>query len=459
MINLIITLALILACVVLIGKGYPNQFVFLFMGILVAIGITIAGGESVANASSGNIWLDVLEAVKEGFVSSFTSTGMSMLPIYAYSSYMSKIQASQVLGDLVARPIAKSKNPYFVGIFITILICGAMRIAIVSAFAIMALFIGTLYPALQRAGISRESAISAIFIGTCFDWGPADFVIAQHISGVMAGGEVPDLTVANYFLNASIKVVPFTLLITALVGGFVMQFMDKRSGYVFGSHIPQEEAAVEHGNPAYYALLPIVPLVIVLIFSPIFMENTNLSVLAAVLISLFIVVMIEFIRKKNLKDRLKDLQTWISGLGDGFAQLLVMVIMSQFFAGMVGRLNGFKFLVDSALNAGMSGLLMVIFFGAMMFLTVFLGGGAVVGITLAQTLPGIAASMGVSYYALQLPMQLAGGFRMINIGPSVHMQYIVKTADTTPKEILKRAVPLGILMYVTTFILSMIILR
>jgi len=216
---------------------------------------------------------------------------------------------------------------------------------------------------------------------------------------------------------------------------------------------------VEHGNPAYYALLPIVPLVIVLIFSPIFMENTNLSVLAAVLISLFIVVMIEFIRKKNLKDRLKDLQTWISGLGDGFAQLLVMVIMSQFFAGMVGRLNGFKFLVDSALNAGMSGLLMVIFFGAMMFLTVFLGGGAVVGITLAQTLPGIAASMGVSYYALQLPMQLAGGFRMINIGPSVHMQYIVKTADTTPKEILKRAVPLGILMYVTTFILSMIILR
>jgi len=459
MVNLVITLALIFTCVALISKGFPNVFVFLAMGILVAIGLTILAGLSVAVQSSGNIWLDVLEAVKEGFISSFITTGMSLLPIFAYSKYMDKIQASQVLGGLISKPISKAKNPYFVGVFIAIFICGMMRIAIVSAVAIMALFMTTLYPALLRSGISRESAISAIFVGTCFDWGPADFIIAQHLSGVIAGGEVPGLSVESYFFNASIKVIPFVLLITSLLGGFVMQFVDKKTGYVFGTDVPTEAIGpANHENPAFYAILPVVPLIIMLVFSPIFMENINLSVMTAVLLAMIIVFIIETIRKKKIKERMMDMQSWISGLGEAFGSLLTMVIMSQFFASMVGRLNGFGFLVDKALNIGVSGMLLMLIFGALLFVLGIIGGGGVVGITLAATLPKISAVMGVSYYSLQLPMQVVHGFRMTNIGPSMPMQYTIKVSNTKVVDLLKRTIPMAVIMYAATFVLSTVIL-
>jgi DcuC family C4-dicarboxylate transporter len=330
-----------------------------------------------------------------------------------------------------------------------------MRIAIVSAVAIMALFLTTLYPALLRAGISRESAISAIFLGTCFDWGPADFVIAQFVSGI------PGMSVAAYFVNGSLRVVPFVLIIVSVTTGFIMQFIDKRSGYVYGSHIP-EDAVVEDTSapvPAFYAIFPLLPLIIIILFSPIFKTNINISVITAVLISIIVVFVVEVLRTKNVKERTKDITQWINGMGEGFGNLLMMVITAQFFANMLGKLNGFRFLIDSALGAGVSGVLLLVLFGALMFImSVLQGGGGVVGITLAPTLMDVSSSLGISFYAAAIPMQLANGFRCLNLGTAVHMQYCMKSASCSAGAIIKRLAVPCVVMYVSAFVLSFILL-
>ena len=180
-------LAVIILAIVLVNKKLNAQLVFLFLGFLLALGITVTTGTSVANSSTGNLFLDIFEGLKEHFVSGFTSTGMAILPIYAYSNYMNKIGASQAMGELIAKPIANSKNPYLVGTFITIMIIGVSRIAIVSAFAIMALFLSTLYPALTKAGMSRQSAISAIFLATLpGPRGPVELIHLGNVSSFEA---------------------------------------------------------------------------------------------------------------------------------------------------------------------------------------------------------------------------------------------------------------------------------
>ncbi|MCL1914860.1 MAG: C4-dicarboxylate transporter DcuC [Eubacteriaceae bacterium] len=465
MVSFLITLACIITVIILIGRGYINLFVFLFMGMMLALGLTIAQGATLSAASSGNKWIDIFELIKDSFISTLTGTGMSILPIYAYATYMDKIQASPVLGNIIAKPIMAAKNPYFVGIFFGVFVIGFMRVAIVSAFAVMALFMSTLYPAILRAGISRESALSAIFVGTCFDWGPADFVIAQHISGVIAGDLVPGISVTNFFIEGSLRVIPSSLIITSLLSGFICQFADKKMGYVFGSHRPQEEepkdVVEEVKKPGIYAIFPLLPLVFILMFSPIFPLGINISVLTAVLLSLIIVLVIEFFVKKDLKARVGDLRDgWIAGLGAGLTAVVSTQIATQFFTGMLNRLNGFQYLVDLIKASGLSGLLLTFVFSAAMFVMCFLqGGGGVVGQSLAPMVPGIAESMGVSYYALAVPIAFAGGFRCINIGPAAHMQYIVKTGETTPGEILKRTIPMAAIMYTATLVLSLIILR
>ena len=454
MLNLIITIVLIAICIFLINKNFNTQLVFLFMGLGLAFAITVVTKTSVANASSGNIYLDIFEALKETFISNFSSTGMSVIPIYAYSVYMNKINSSQVLGQLIARPIAHAKNPYFIGTFLAIMLCGLMRIAIVSAFAIMALVLTTLYPALTRAGMSRQSAIAAIFVGTCFDWGPADFVISQMTSGI-EGFSVPD-----YFLNASIRVVPIVLIIVALLSGFVLQFIDKRSGYKFGEHRPdKEEEQTTEPLPKFYAVLPLLPLILILAFSPLFHTGISLSVMGAVVISVILVAVIEMLRKKQLRSCFNDILSWFTGMGTAFSNLLTLIICVQFFASMLGRLNGFTFLINTALNAGFNGYILLILFGLLMYMAcLMLGDGGVMGITLAPQLLGIAASLGISPYAAILPMQLAYGARCINLGTSPHMQYVTRESQSKFNQILVRCAVPEFLMYALTFIFSLIIL-
>lgn len=137
-----------------VTEKMPNTIVFLVLSVFLAIIYEVTTGTSPVDTSSGSMILDIFETFKEQLISSFASVGLSMLPIFGYSVYMEKINASVVLGSIVAKPVAKAKNPYFVGVFVAIIICSIMRIAIVSAFAILALLFSTLYPAMLRAGLS-----------------------------------------------------------------------------------------------------------------------------------------------------------------------------------------------------------------------------------------------------------------------------------------------------------------
>lgn len=445
MVNLIVSLVFVFLAVYLLQKKYTNTFVFLALSTILAVYYILTTGSSPVSTSSGLLVLDVFEIFKEQLSTSFASVALAMLPIYGYSMYMDKIQASSVLGSIVSKPVAKAKNPYFVGVFIAIVICGVMRIAIVSAFAILALLFSTLYPAMLRAGLSKKTTISALFLGTCFDWGPADFVVAVVLGG--AG----DSDIQGYFLSASVYVVPIMILICALVSGKIMEYWDKKDGYVLGSDSPETEETAGELPPLGYAILPLLPLILIIVFSKVFFQDVSISVVAAVVISLFVSFLLECIRKKNVLERTTDLTVWLSSMGGGFANLFLMVASIQLFAGMLSKLGGFTWLINVLIGSGISGWLMFFLAGVFVILmAVLIGEPSAISAILAGPVQTAANSLGIPFYAAIFPLQTANAFRCLSIGTGPHIQYCSNYAGCSALDISKRCAIPCIIIFLTS---------
>jgi DcuC family C4-dicarboxylate transporter len=416
------------------------------LSVILAIYFEFSTGTSAAATSTGLKLFDIFEIFKEQLSSSFASVGLSMLPIFGYSMYMEKIQASSVLGSVMSKPVAKAKNPYFVGVFIAIVICGIMRIAIVSAFAILALLFSTLYPAMLKAGLSKKTTISALFLGTCFDWGPADFVVAVVLGG--AGySDIPD-----YFLNASIFVTPIAILVCALISGFIMQYWDRREGYQIGSDAPTENIEATESVPVFYAILPLLPLFLIIIFSKVFFETISISVVSAVLISILISFVIELIRKGNILERATDVMVWINSMGSGFSNLFLMVASIQLFANVLSKLGGFTWLIELLINTGISGWLMFFLAGVfIMVMSALIGEASAIAAILAGPIQIASESLGIPFYAAVIPLQTANAFRCLSIGTGPHIQYCCKQAGCNAMDIVKRCIIPCIVVYLTVF--------
>jgi len=453
MIKLLICLFFVIVAVWLLQKGFISTYVFFSLGLILAVIIQITTGTSVAAASSGLLAFDIFEALKEQWIASFQTVGLSMLPIFGYSAYMNKIGASPVLGLVVSKPVKKSKNPYFVGVAIAIIVCGIMRIAIVSAFAIMALLFSTLYPAMLEAGLSKKTTISAIFLGTCFDWGPADFVVAQ----VLGGANQSDIS--GYFVSASLYVTPIALVCVALVSGFIMKWWDNRDGYVLGSDAPQEDIASLEKTPNWYLILPLLPMILIIVFSKVFFASISISVVAAVLISMIISLIVETIRKRNFAERVKDMCEWLTSMGGAFSNLFLMVVSIQFFAKMLAQLGGFTYLMNIVIDSGISGWFMILVIGLLvMVMAALMGDASAITAVLAGQVYTVATELGIPFYAAILPVQTANSFRCLCIGTGVHTQYCANYANCSSIDILKRCSIPCVIIFAITYLGSMLIL-
>lgn len=447
MVNLIISLIFVFLAVYLLQKKYPNTIVFLVLSILLAIIYEVTTGQSPVATSSGNMVIDIFETFKEQLITSFASVGLAMLPIFGYSVYMEKINASVVLGSIVAKPVAKAKNPYFVGVFVAVIICSIMRIAIVSAFAILALLFSTLYPAMLRAGLSKKTAMAALFLGTCFDWGPADFVVAI----VMSGAGVDDIP--GYFLNASVRVTPIVIIITAVLAGFCMQYFDKKEGYILGSDAPCGDSEMIDTPPKYYAILPLLPMFFIIIFSKVFFSNISISVVAAVVISIIITAFIEIINKGNISERLSDIMVWFTGMGNGFANLFLMCASVQLFSNLLSKLNGFTWLIKQICSIGISGWVLIFITGIFIILmAVLIGEPSAITAIVANPIKIAAENMGIPFFAAIYPIQVANSFRCLSLGTGPHIQYCCKEAGCSALDISKRAAIPCIIIYLTSFL-------
>jgi DcuC family C4-dicarboxylate transporter len=239
-----------------------------------------------------------------------------------------------------------------------------MKMAITSAAGLGVLLMATMYPILLKLGVSRASATAIIATTGCIDLGPADAtnVAIVEAAGILTADGSAD--VVKYFLHYQLPVSIPVIIVIACLHFFVQRRFDRKEGYIFQrDQANEQDEKDENPVPSYYALFPLLPLLLVFIFNEAVLVGINnmvasmgllveipprtIALTTAIFLSLFFVMVVEYIRSLDAKKVFDSIQTIFDGMGFAFAAVVTLIVAGEIFAtgllasGSVSTLLGF----------------------------------------------------------------------------------------------------------------------
>ena len=245
----------------LIYKRYKAQAVLIAGGfILMYIAAVFGYGEIVkAKQSTGSMLFDAFEFVRATVSSRAAGLGLNIMAVGAFAKYMDKIGASRSLVRLTIKPLLALKSPYIVlaGTWIVGMLIG---LCINSASGLAMLLMVTMFPILLGLGVSRLSATAAVATTLCFDWSPSD-------TGTILSAETAGVDPVIYWTHYQVPIVIVAFVVVAILHYLTQKYMDKKDGHVVVPMEVEKSEAEEDNAPMFYAILPVVPLALILCFS------------------------------------------------------------------------------------------------------------------------------------------------------------------------------------------------
>lgn len=291
---------IVVATFVLIIKKYETRLVLFLSGMLMClIGGTLASGTTAFVKEFTNAGLVPTICTVLGFSYVMEYTGCSANMVNVISSGLKKVPAIIVPGAVMVT--------FFINI--------ALPSAAGCAAAVGALLI----PALIRTGVHPAMAASAVFLGT---WGStlSPGLMFNPQVAQLAGTDV--MSVIMLFYKQAIAAAVVAALVLTLIG----KLRHENSGYV-----PEKEIEEEKGMKVnyLYAILPVIPLVLLVLGSKQVAVIPEISVPVAMIIG----VAIGFVVcRPNAKEATKR---FFRGTGDGMCDVVGLIAAAACFtAGM-----------------------------------------------------------------------------------------------------------------------------
>ncbi len=437
MLGTIITILVLAGIVYLLAKQYKAQPVLLFAGfvLLLCAGLFITNTfpKEALTKGTGSVWVDVFDVFRDKASSNLAGLGLILMSIAGFARYMEHVGASPALFAVFQGPLERVKSPYLL-LVVAFIVTQILVIFIPSHAGLGVLLMVTMYPILIRTGISRMSALGVIATCQFIDHGPGS-------GNVIFAAKTSGLDPAIYFVHHQL---PITLPIIAAVAvaHFVSQkFWDKRDGFVFTGK-PEEGVIVKEDTaspPKIYAFLPIIPLVLIVAFSPIIQTTIKMDVVTAMLISTLIAMVFEFIRLKSLKTVMDSLSLFFDGMGKQFVLTVSLVICSQVFASGLIAIGFVDTLINAAKTAGFGVIAMTIAMSFILAISAFfMGSGNAAFFSFAPLTPKIAESLAVPVVTVLLPMQIMTSFGRVVSPITPAIIAIAGMADVSPLQVVKR---------------------
>lgn len=257
----------------------------------------------------------------------------------------------------------------------------------------------------------------------------------------------------------------FPLLICMLVAQyFTQKYWDKREGIDEGYQALQEqfkkEAAQELPVPKLYAILPIVPLVILLVFNPVVIGRWGISIKvgvpAAIVLSVLTAMAFELIRTRKVLEVLGGMKAFFEGMAKQFAVVVALIVAGQVFGKGLIAIGAVDSLISGVESMGLGVGFMVVVMSLVIGVVAFLmGSGNAPFFSFASLIPGIASKFGVHSADMLLPLQTMTGFGRTLSPVTGAIVAVAGIAGVSPFQIVKRnAIPLVLcilLNYVLTF--------
>ncbi|EKS3019717.1 C4-dicarboxylate transporter DcuC [Campylobacter coli] len=447
MLGLTFSLFSVFLLVFMLYKKINAHMALLLSGLLLLSLAAIFGlsPHIVAKGSLNLGFFDIFQVFNQTMSNTLAGLGLTLMAIAGFSAYMDHVGASYALFKVFEKPLKMVKSPYVL-LLVAYFIVQFLVLFIPSHAGLGLLLMVTMYPILVRSGVSKLSALSVIGICQYIDHGPGS-------GNVIMASKVAEIDPAIYFVHYQL---PTTLPIIVAVGiaiYFCNKFFDKKDNFVFNAQEVEKELSENKDKenelkkpPKIYAILPVIPLVLILGFSSVLdsilvlmgisseeevkaaaSSAIKMNVPVAMVISTFVAIVFEMIRYKSVVETLNSIMIFFKGMGHLFVITVSLIVCGQVFAsGLLGVL---------AIIIAVSILLAVCAF--------LMGSGNAAFFSFAPLIPNIAKHFGIETITMIAPIQIMTGFgRCVSpIAPAILA--ISAIAKVSPFAVVKRtAIPM-----------------
>lgn len=447
-IGAIISIFFIVIVAKLLLKKYNPQAVLLLAGLFM-LSISLFLGKELPDLSksTGFVGFDLFKLIKESFSETNAGVGLMIMTIGGFVAYIDKIGASKTLVYVAMKPLALFKSKPYLAASLVIPIGQVLFIAIPSAAGLSLLLMASMFPILTNLGVSKISAASVITATTAFCIGPASVITTSAC-------QVMEMDTVDFFVNYQIGLVIPLNICMMITYYFVNQYYDKKNNLL--AEIKKEDVQ-KPDSPLIYAIIPILPILLLIIFSDLFNflpVAISLDTTTAMIISLFVAVLFELIKTKNIKEVLESFKIFWKGMGNIFTTVVTLMIAADIFSkGLIG-LGFIDGLIDLTQNFGFNAIGISIVMTIMIFLaSMLMGSGNAAFFAFGPLVPKIATKLGIESTTMILPMQLASSMGRTVSPVSGIVIAVSEIAGVTALEIVKRnIIPLVVTLLFLMFI-------
>lgn len=380
--------------------------------------------------SSGLIWFDVIDLLRSIAVKQVSGIGLLIMVAGGFASYMDRIGAARALVNVCITSLKSLSSPYLIMVF-GYLIGQMLCMVIPSAAGLAMLLLVALYPILVGVGVSPVASAAVIVTCSGMAMGPGSGT--SNLAARVAG-----MDPIIYFVQSQLPVVIPSLVVIAICHYFVQRYYDRRNDDVYTEE-NIKNTVEQRPVPVWYALLPPLPIALMIIFSPLTFSSIRLNTISALLLVWIGVVVLEMVRRREVKEVLKDGSCVFKSMGSMFTSIVALIICAEFFA------NGLKItgLIDALivhaqnLGLGLNGMTVVLT-SVVGIVSVLTGSGVGAFSSFAALAPDVASGLGGSAASFVNPMQLSCGI-MRSISPVAGAMIAMAGAvGVTPVALIRR---------------------
>lgn len=452
-IGALIALQVIILVAYLIIKKNNPQGVLMVSGILMlAFSIAVGMPGVEGTTSTGSAVFDIFKVIKDTFQSNLMRVGLMIMTIGGYVAYMKKIKASDALVYVSMQPLSIFKKVPYIAAIAVIPIGQMLFICTPSATGLGLLLVASIFPILLSLGVSRLTALSVISACTIFDMGPGSANTAR-------ASEILGQINMQYFIEHQLPLaIPLTIII--MVAYYITnKYFDKKdleSGKSEKELQSFQEFKVD--VPLIYAILPVLPLLLLIIFSRylnLFDPPIELDTTTAMFVSLAVAMIFELVRRRSMNAVFTTLKSFWEGMGKVFTSVVTLIVAAEIFSKGLISLGFVDALVGGCEMLGLTGkLVTIVMMLCIFFSAILMGSGNAPFFSFGPLVPPIAARFGMPAVDMILPMQLTSSMGRAASPIAGVIIAISEIGGVSPSDLAKRnVIPL------TVTFLSMIIIH
>ncbi len=436
----------------LIVKKYKPQPVLFMAGlILMFTAVALGLGKILpAKDSTGFVIFDAFEFIKQVMSSRAAGLGLNIMAVGGFARYMDHIGASKALVKLAIKPLLALRSPYLVmaGSWVVGMLLG---LCINSASGLAMLLMVTVFPVLISLGVSRLSAVAVIATTLCLDWSPSD-------TGTILSATTAGIDPVLYWTDYQVPIAAIVIPVVAVLHYVTQKWFDKRDGHVVQASEMAAPAAEENAPPMIYAILPALPLALILIFSSLWISWIKMDIIKAMFIGVVMGMIFEYIRHRDGKKVFGDIQSFFDGLGMQMANVITLIVAGETFAKGLMTIGTIDSIIASAQSSGFGAAgMIVVMISIIAVSSVVMGSGNAPFFAFAALTPTVAAKMSVAPVVMLLPMHFAASAARAMSPITAVIVVASSMGGVSPFDVVKRtAIPMAgalIMIVAANFIL------